>query len=642
LFGFGKAEQVVPLSFHEGLLSFSCSGKYKVGKSAKVKLTLVYGESIHTPTVSLTVVAFEPTPEGTFLCTGALDVSKSKLPELIMQMAYAGVEGADRRNSRRLPYTIRILSKELSSFRAVTSNINASGTELNCDHPVAPGHSMNLQFDLESVGFRELKMQAVCVWSAEEIDESRRSRYRVGVGFTNQHPDTHAAWTKFYRSILANEGASVMLKTMDGGSVADKKVDGVSVSAVIPPAPPPPPPPSASSSGQWTTPPTGNPFASQELQPKSQEGYGFNPPPAPGQPNALNFAAPPAAVPPPSQMGGGFNTQAAPPPPILPNKLQLPPASPGKQQQAGGPLRLPEASTQPSGFGAPSAHSSGGFQIPPVPPAQGSGFGAPPAHSSGGFQIPPVPPAQGIGFGAPPPHSSGGFQIPPVPPAQGGGFGAPSAHSSGGFQIPLVPPTQGGGFGAPSAHSSGGFQMPPSQPPQSGFGFPPAASSGVGFQIPPAPSSQSGFGFTPSQPSGGFQIPPAQPPQQSGFSFPGSPQQPGFPAPSSQPGGFGTPPSQPSGGFGFPASAPVQPQPVEPLGIRGSSLAYRCRQDPTCAPGARKQVQLSFDVGGRVTSVAINVSLTRVEPAVDGSCVCWCTVLEDEQKIQVLNQVLGS
>ena len=177
-----------------------------------------------------------------------------------MQLAYAGVEGADRRGSKRLPYTIRILSKELSSFRAVSNNINLTGTEIDSDSPVSIGHYMTLQFDLESVGFPVLKLQGRCVWTLEQIDDStRRPRYRVGVGFTEQHPETHAAWTKFYRSILATEGASVMQKTIDGGAITDPRKDSLNHddSGSVSPPPPPPPPsprPTASSSGGWTPP----------------------------------------------------------------------------------------------------------------------------------------------------------------------------------------------------------------------------------------------------------------------------------------------------------------------------------------------------------------------------------------------------
>lgn len=95
-------------------------------------------------------------------------------------------------------------------------------------------------------------------------------------------------------------------------------------------------------------------------------------------------------------------------------------------------------------------------------------------------------------------------------------------------------------------------------------------------------------------------------------------------------------------GFQFPGASPAQPEPVTPLGISGANLAYRSRQDSSNQPGARKQVQMTFSVGGQATSVPINVSLSRVEPAPDGTCVCWATVLEDPEKIQVLNQLLGS
>lgn len=129
---------------------------------------------------------------------------------------------------------------------------------------------------------------------------------------------------------------------------------------------------------------------------------------------------------------------------------------------------------------------------------------------------------------------------------------------------------------------------------------PTSAGASGGFQIP-SPTSPSA--------SGGFQIPPAQTPAGSGFSFP--------------------PP------------APVGPETVHPLGVNGASLAYRGRYDDSVRVGARKLVQLSLNVGGQITVVPITVSLTRVEPAPDGSCVVWCTVNEDPQKVAVLNQLLG-
>ena len=604
----------MPLSYEDGVLSFSCSSKYKVGKSAKVKLTLVFREQLFTPTVSMTVQSFEPAADGTFVCSGAVDMSRSKQAELENLMMHAGVKGADRRASRRMPYTIRILSKELSSFRAVTTNINLNGVELNCDNPVATGHLLNLQLDLESAGVRELKLPARCLWSQEEVDESRRSRYRVGVGFGNGEPSAMASWAKFYRGILANDGQSVMQRTMDGDSVPDKGKELVdaadaATAAQAPPAPPPPSLPTspASPAGNWTSPPTGNPFASQPMPavPSSPDG-GFTFPSTPQTSPGLNFSAPQGAVPSPNQMGGGFNTQAAPPPPLMPNKLSLPPAGqPQPPKQQGGGLSLPEAPgsgsggysfpSTPSAPSFPSAGSSGGFSVGPS-----SGFSTPGSPSMGGFQLPSQPTHPAVGSGFSPPSSAPGFQL-PQPPASPPGFQFPPQQpAGGGFSFPPSNPSSSGGFPTPS-------QQPPSFAPPA-FGAP-AQPGGGGFQLPPPPPPPGGsFNFPPPQPAAGFASP-AQPPQQ-GFSFP-------------QPQSHG-------------------PEPVAPLGIQGANLAFRSRYDASFQVGMRKQVQLTLNVGGQSTPVPVNVTLARVEPAPDGTCVCWCNVLEDEQKIAILNQILGA
>lgn len=670
MFGFGKTEQVVPLSYLDGVLTFNCTSKYKVGKSAKLKLVLVYGGSVHTQTVHVNVISFEPNNDGTYACSGHLDVSAAKLPALLAEMAYAGVEGPDRRQSRRMPCTVRILSKELASFRAVTTNVNLTGAELLCDDPVPNGHRLNLQFDLESVGVPDLKMQANCIWSVGEVDEaSRKTRYRVGVAFAHPSPDALAAWTKFYRRLVDNEGASVMLKTMDASSAPEKNPEIVEAlsgpGAVAPPAPP-----SASSSGGWSVPPTGNPFASTEMPAPTQPG-GFSFPPsvpaAPTNPFAqtgpsqLNLATGAADVPAPSQMGGGFNTQSAPPPPLASNKLSLPPVGGARPPQPPGKLSLPEAPSSPPGGGL-------GLNLPSGPAASGGGFSLPPAGAGGGFQVPP-PPGGGAGFNFPSPSTPvPGFQLPSSPPPQGGGFVPPASSQGSGFQLPSslsgggggfsgAPAPGAGGFGLPSspggfsapsspAAGGGGFQLPsPPSAPAGGFAVPPSSPSGGGFSIP-APTT-GGFQL-PSSPSagssGGFSIPPA--PAAGGFSFPspspaggsGGFQIPSPPSASSS-GGFSIPPA--SAGFSMPGPTPSAPETVHPLGVNGASLAYRGRYDDSVRVGARKLVQLSLNAGGQTMVVPINVELTRVEPAPDGTCVVWCTVHEDSQKVAVLNQLLG-
>jgi hypothetical protein len=248
-FGFGKAEQVLPVAYSDGTLTFHSSEPYRVGKAVKVQLLLTCAERVETPSVNLTITYVEEIHEGTFLCVGALQMDARRTQELKVKLSYAGVQGACRRSSRRLETMVRVLSKELPGFQAVTRDVSLTGVQLVCDGPVAQGSYLNLSFDLDVVGFPELVMQAVCVRCAEEAATSRNApKCRVGVAFTPQHPETHAAWAKFYDHLMAQQGASLMAKSLGTDT---RGQDGVAPPAPVasstimmaPPPPPPPPPP---------------------------------------------------------------------------------------------------------------------------------------------------------------------------------------------------------------------------------------------------------------------------------------------------------------------------------------------------------------------------------------------------------------
>ncbi len=471
MFNFGRVEEIVPLSIAEDVLTFTSAKKYKVGKTVKAKLILVCNEKVETPQVSLQILDIQEALDETYTCLGKVRLNEKNLQALYWQMTLGGIAGADRRATKRLPCTVRILSRELKSYRAVTTNINLTGAELSCDDPVEPGHTMALQFDLSSVGIPDLKLTAVCIWSLEDVSTDRRgSRHRVGVAFPEHQSDNQVAWTRFYQKLLSEEGASVMLKTMDGASITEKRTETAYHEGTMSD--------SMSSSGSYPIPtplpsptsPTGNPFT-------ESQGSTTNPP--------------------------------------------------------------------------SSASSSGGYPVPtPTSPPNW-----------------PVSPSS--------PSSSGGYPVPTPPGPQNWPASPSSPSSSGGFPVPTpaVPPN----FLPPpsSAWSSGGFPVP---------------SPGGPLPEPPVNAFFEALG-------------PSQPPR---------------------------PPSQPD-----------PPERVMPLGIQGAQIMFSCLSSPTLVPGVSKQIELSFDLEGQVTLVKVNTSLTRIEPAPNNVSVCWATVLEDEQKIQVLNRLLA-
>jgi hypothetical protein len=214
MFGLGKADLVAPVSFVDGVLTFVCGRQLRPGKKVKVKVHLTSGVRPAAPTVTVAILSSEPKDDETFLCTGALQLNQRRWPEFLDQLTEAGLNGACRRESRRLDAVVRVLSRELPGFRGVTADVSRSGAGLVCEGPVTEGAYLNLKLDLEMVGFSELDVQAQCVRCRTLQTGQRTPSYLVGVALTPQYPETHAAWQKFYHHLHSLESASVLAKSI--------------------------------------------------------------------------------------------------------------------------------------------------------------------------------------------------------------------------------------------------------------------------------------------------------------------------------------------------------------------------------------------------------------------------------------------
>ncbi len=308
MFGFGKTEQVVPVSYSDGLLTFRSTEAYKVGKSTKVQLLLTIADKLETPSISVLIGSVEDVEEGSFLCTGALQLDGRRTSELVAKLTYAGVEGACRRSSRRIDTMVRILSKDLPGFHAVTKDVNLSGVQLVCDGPVEPGCYLNLTFDLEVVGFPELTMQAQCVRCVDEMVGARNARKcRLGVAFTAQHPETHAAWAKFYHHLLGHKNASLMGKSLGSGIGAELRERALSTGRIPDPQTPPPVPPTPRTEPQ---PRADSPYPEPSPLPSPQPAPHPSSPSGPELSDSSSFQMPSApSFPPAAQPTGGIAAQ---------------------------------------------------------------------------------------------------------------------------------------------------------------------------------------------------------------------------------------------------------------------------------------------------------------------------------------------
>jgi hypothetical protein len=370
--GFGRIDSVVPLALSEGLLTFLSPKDYRVGKSIKVKLVNPEQE-LEGPTVSLTVGATEIREDGAYFCHGSLEISAKKWPALALALAEMGVAGACRRSSPRITSSVRVLSKELPNFYAVTRNISATGVQLQCDGPVTPGSYLNLTLETDVAGLTELVVQTVCVWCVQD-PEGRVGKFRLGTALTAQHPETHAAWEEHYRRLAVKAGGSMMSRTLDGGSggfvrpvdggnASPRPSDSGSFRSPSPDAPTPPRPPAPTPAQSHQQPGPGQTVQGYQQAP----GQGQQPPPAQAyqQPPAQAYQQPPAQAyqQPPAQAYQQPPAQAYQQPPA--QAYQQPPAQAYQQPPA---QAYQDPPSQSSPAARPSAQPGSPFFLPPVPP----------------------------------------------------------------------------------------------------------------------------------------------------------------------------------------------------------------------------------------------------------------------------------
>jgi hypothetical protein len=75
--------------------------------------------------------------------------------------------------------------------------------------------------------------------------------------------------------------------------------------------------------------------------------------------------------------------------------------------------------------------------------------------------------------------------------------------------------------------------------------------------------------------------------------------------------------------------------------ISGANIMFRCRMGERYPNGAHTKVELAFQIQGQMKTVAVTVNITGIQREADGTYTCVGIILEDQQRIQILNQLLG-
>ncbi len=211
---FRKVDKVKFVSVEGHSLTFKTQKVYQVGDQPVISIAIPVStggaEDFRLPVTIRTVRVVGPKA---VVCVGdvpgaaesveqlreLLHSLDPKTGEVISAQAAADVDAT--RRAPRYNWSIRVLSKDLVGFRAISLDFNRLGLKLSTEGPSELGKIINMTLEIETANTRELLCQGVVRW----CKEVNRTTYEVGVEFTELDPEVAQELENFERFLATRE-----------------------------------------------------------------------------------------------------------------------------------------------------------------------------------------------------------------------------------------------------------------------------------------------------------------------------------------------------------------------------------------------------------------------------------------------------
>ena len=229
LFGLFAPETVDYIDLRSGIITFLSKKKRPLGGSAKVRLAIPQDGKHKNLDVSVSLVNVR-TSHGVkgFICVGHLLVDEALYPQVEAALRTISVKpelGLAARRSVRYPISLRVMSRELPGFGAVTVDMSNHGARLACHGQVAEGAMVRLTLELDVGSMHShLPVPAKCIWSRPD---ARGKGHIVGVEFCDMEPAAHDLLTRYMKSLADRMGGDVMHRTISDGEVFVRNNDNI-------------------------------------------------------------------------------------------------------------------------------------------------------------------------------------------------------------------------------------------------------------------------------------------------------------------------------------------------------------------------------------------------------------------------------
>lgn len=249
--GILSPESVSFIDLENGILTFLSASKKTPGARIKVRFALPDNKpsKIDLP---LQITNCRPSGSGkSHICVATLlvpDERMDSIAELLYGYARRADLGQQGRRSVRLPVSLRVMSRELPGFGAVTNDISQHGVRLTCHGAVRQGLIVNLTIESDVASVQSMTARARCIWS-REVTQSK-GQYLAGFEFIELTATQADNLEKYHKSLAGRLKGDVMHRQIADGEIAARPGDN---EAAPPPptrgsSPPPPPPPAGGAS----------------------------------------------------------------------------------------------------------------------------------------------------------------------------------------------------------------------------------------------------------------------------------------------------------------------------------------------------------------------------------------------------------
>lgn len=221
MFGLFAPETVAYIDLRSGILTFLSKKRRSLGGSTKVRLSVPGQPKPQNYDIPVSIISVrQVTAVSGFICVAHVLVDETRYPALEETLKRIPVRpdlGLAARRSARFSVSLRVMSRELPGFGAVTVDISNHGVRLATHGPVTEGNYMRLTIELDVGSMNpHLPIPGKAVWSRPD---PRSKGHFVGVEFCDIEPQVQDHLNRYMRSLSDRMGGDVMHRSISDGEV---------------------------------------------------------------------------------------------------------------------------------------------------------------------------------------------------------------------------------------------------------------------------------------------------------------------------------------------------------------------------------------------------------------------------------------